>query len=138
MTKPIIVDVEMAKNLDEMTYDAPSVYEDEFEGDIDCEFKRFQKLFGRDKHMYFNDAERELVQGQLYNVFRCIKLARSGENHISDEYKVAREHHITYNPIYDETKWENECESGQSRCGKVEHINQVYVLCEGLNTYLRK
>ena len=124
----------MANNLVEMTYDAPHVYDDEF----DDEFKRFQNLFRRDKHMYFNDAERELVQGQLYNVGWTIKLARSGEKPLSDENKVAREHHITYNPIYDETKWKNECESGQSRCGKVEHINQVYVLCEGLNTYLRK
>jgi len=138
MAKPIITNVEMAKNLVEMTYDAPSVYEDEFEGDIDCEFKRFQKLFGRDKHMYFNDAECELVQGQLYNVFWCIKLVRFGENPLSDENEVAREHHLIHNPIYDETKWKNERESGQSRCVKFEHINQVYVLREGLKRYLRK
>ena len=134
MTKPIIVDVEMAKNLDEMTYDATSVYDDEF----DDEFDRFQKLFGRDKHMYFNDAERELIQAQLYNVFWCIKLARSGENPLSDENEVACKYHLIHNPIYDEIKWKNECETGQSLCGKVEHINQVYLMREGLKTYLRK
>jgi len=37
MTKPIITDVEMAKDLDEMTYRAILAYEDEFEG----EFERF-------------------------------------------------------------------------------------------------
>lgn len=120
----------MANNLVEMTYDAPHVYDDEF--------KRFQNLFRRDKHMYFNDAERELVQGQLYNVFWCIKLVRFGENPLNSENEVARKYHLIHNPIYAEIKWKNECETGQSLCGKIEHINQVYLMREGLNTYLRK
>ena len=48
MTKAVITGIEMAKNLVEMTYDAPNVYGDE----IDDEFEQFQKLFRRDNRMY--------------------------------------------------------------------------------------
>jgi hypothetical protein len=75
MTKAVITGVKMAKNLAEMTYDAPNVYGDEF----DDEFEQFQKLFRRDNHMYFTEAERSLIQEQLYNVFWCIKLVRADE-----------------------------------------------------------
>jgi len=134
MKKAVIVDVEMAKNLVEMTYDAPHVYGDEF----DDEFEQFQKLFRRDNHMYFTDAERKLIQGQLYNVFWSIQLVRTDEKNLNDESNVAYKYHLGHNPIYAEIKWEKECESGQSHSGKFEHINQVYLLREGLKTYLRK
>ena len=75
MTKPIITDVEMAKNLVEMTYDANLVYEDDFE----CEYERFQQLFSRDSWIYFNDTERPLIQEQLYNVFWSIQLVKFDE-----------------------------------------------------------
>ncbi len=80
MTKPIITDVEMAKNLVEMTYDANLVYEDEFE----CEFERFKHLFHRDGWIYFNDAERALIREQLYNVFWSINLVKIDEKNFND------------------------------------------------------
>ena len=130
MTKPIITDVEMAKNLVEMTYDANLVYEDEFE----CEFERFKHLFHRDSWIYFNDAERALIREQLYNVFSSIQLVKSDEKNENDD---THKFHLLHNPIYTEIKWENECDDyGQS--DNFEHINQVYLLREGLKTYLKK
>jgi hypothetical protein len=135
MTKPIITDVEMAKNLVEMTYDANLVYEDEFE----CEFERFKYLFHRDSWIYFNDAERALIREQLYNVFWSIKLVKSDEKNFNDENDDddTRKFHLLHNPIYTEIKWENECDYyGQS--DNFEHINQVYLLRKGLKTYFKK
>ena len=134
MTKAVITGIEMAKNLVEMTYDAPNVYGDE----IDDEFEQFQKLFRRDNRMYFTDAERKLIQEQLYNVFWSIRLVRTDEKNLNGEINVANKYHLIHNPIYAEIKWENECRYGQSHSGKFEHINQVYLLREGLKTYLRK
>ncbi len=134
MTKPVITCVEMAKNVVEMTYDAPIVYGDEF----DDEFEQFQKLFRRDNHMYFTYAERKLIQGQLYNVFWSIQLVRTDEKNLNDESNVVHKYHLEHNAIYAEIKWEKEYRYGQSHSGKFEHINQVYLLREGLKTYLRK
>ena len=63
---------------------------------------------------------------------------QSDENNLNDESNVAHKYNLDYNPIYAEIKWENESNSGQSHSGKFEHINQVYLLREGLKTYLRK
>jgi len=128
----VITNVEMAKNLVEMTYDAPLVYEDEIGDDA---YEQFEKLFGRDSHMYFTDAEREAIRGQLYNVFWAILLIRAYEKNQNND-DTQHKYHRAYNAIYGEIKWESECVEG--RCGKFEHVNQVYLLREGLKIYLRK
>ena len=125
----VITNIEMAKKLVEMTYDATLVYDDAYE--------QFQKLFGRDSHMYFTDAEREAIREQLYNVFWAILLIRSAdEKNRNGDDTPQHKHHRAYNAIYGEIKWESECMEG--RCGKFEHVNQVYLLREGLKRYLRK
>jgi hypothetical protein len=135
MTKPIITDVEMAKDLVEMTYDANRVYEHDYE----CEYERFQHLFSRDSWVYFNDDERHLIQKQLYNVFWSIQLVKSDEKNFNDENDNDDTHkfHLLHNPIYTEIKWENECDY-YGHSDNFEHINQVYLLREGLKTYLKK
>ena len=133
MTKPIITDVEMAKNLVEMTYDANLVYEYDFE----CEYERFQQLFSRDSWIYFNDTERPLIQEQLYNIFWSIQLVKFDEKNFNDENDDTQKFHLLHNPIYNEIKWEKDCDYyGQSV--NVDHINQVYLIREGLKTYLKK
>jgi len=110
MSSPIITNVEMAKNLVKMYYDANLIYEDEF----DCEYERFKKLFERDGWVYFDESERILIHKNVYNVFCAIQFINSDKN--------------IENPIYEDIKWENDLETEL----KLERRNQITLLREGL------